>query len=137
MPKKTTVKKVAKKTTKKVVKKTTKSVSAGSKVAKKTTKKAIKKSTKSKTKLLVCAADKECFWTTDGQVLKNLDELRLAFGTMDDEVYLHHVTKEKNDFADWVDQILNDDVCASALRKSKKPTSAKTVVIRHLRSYRI
>ena len=127
MSKKATVKKVAKKNTKKATKK----------AAKKVVKKATKKSSKAKTKLLVCASDNECFWTTDGQVIKNLEELRLAFGTMDDEVYLHHVTKEKNDFADWVEHVLEDNSCASSLRKSKKPASAKTVVIRHLRSYSV
>lgn len=87
--------------------------------------------------MLVCAPEEKCFWTTDGQILKNLDELQLAFGTMGDEVFLHHVTKEKNDFADWVEQVLADSACAAALRKSKKPDAARTVVIKHLRTYSV
>ena len=67
--------------------------------------------------------------------MKNLEELKFAFGTMGDEVYLHHVTKDKNDFADWVEHVLHDYECAAALRRSRKPSSAKTVVVRHLKLY--
>lgn len=104
---------------------------------KKAGKKANSKKAAKDVKLLVCASDSECFWTTDGQVLKNLDELQLAFGTMDDEVFMHHVTKEKNDFADWVEQVLGDSDCAAALRRSRKPSSARTVVVKHLRLYNV
>ncbi len=136
MPKKATTKKVAKKTAKKIVKKVTKKASKKvsmkpKKVAKKTTKKV----SKNDFKMLVCASDDECFWTTDGSVLQSLEELKLAFGTMGDEVYMHHVTKEKNDFADWVDTVLQDRDCATALRRSRKPSSAKMVVVKHLRFY--
>lgn len=138
------------KTTK--AKKTTKTVSKTTKKpkvkivkkapAKKTTSKkpAAKKSspkTTAKGKVLVCAKGKECFWTNDGQVLKDLLELRDALKKMTDKVYTHHVTKEKNDFADWVEAVLKDVDCATALRKSKKPNTARTVVVRHLRTYHL
>lgn len=120
----TSRKKTATKATKKTVKKTAK------KSAKKTTMKG-----QPTVRALVCASGEECFWTTDGQVLENLDELALAFGSMEDEVFLHHVTKEKNDFADWVEQVLEDTLCAADLRKVRKPKSARTVVVRHLKTY--
>lgn len=129
MPKKATTKK-AKKSSAKKTRKTT-----ARKSTKKTAKKESKKTTAKNVKLLVCAPDDKCFWTNDGQILKNLEELKLAFGTMDDEVFMHHVNKEKNDFADWVEYVLEDQDCAIALRKSRKPGSAQTTVIRHLRFY--
>jgi len=139
---KTSVTKTVKKSTKKTSKKTAKK--AVKKSTKKTTKKATKKATgksttkkvsKAKVRALVCAAGEECFWTSDGQVLENLEELALAFGSMDEEVFLHHVTKEKNDFADWVEAVLADAECAAALRRSRKPRSARTVVVRYLKQY--
>ncbi len=96
-----------------------------------------KKASGKQAKLLVCAPDDKCFWTTDGKILKNLDELQMAFGTMGEEVFLHHVNQEKNDFADWVEQVLEDRACASALRKSKEPATAKAVVVKHLRTYNV
>lgn len=111
------------------------------KVIKKTLKKAAsKKSTTKKTqkmRALVCAEGTACFWTTDGSVLEDLEQLETAFGSMEDEIFLHHVTKEKNDFADWVEHVLDDAACAADLRRSKKPSSARTVVKRHLRQYNI
>jgi len=141
MPKKTP--------TKKAVKKVVKPKKATSKTAAKTTKKTVKatKSTTKKTatkkasakkkqvRALVCAPGGQCFWTTDGTVLEDLNQLQIAFGSMEDEVFLHHVTKEKNDFADWVEFVLEDSGCASDLRKSKKPATSRTVVVKHLRFY--
>lgn len=103
-------------------------------VAKKATKKS---EAKQRVRALVCAPGEHCFWTTDGQVLQDLNQLQMAFGSMGEEVFLHHVTKEKNDFADWVEHILDDAACAAELRRSQKPASARTVVVRCLRSYKL
>lgn len=84
---------------------------------------------------MVCAIDGECFWSRDGQILRNLADLQLAFGSMDDEIFLHHVTKEKNDFADWVEHVLGDAHCAQALRTAKKKERAQKIVEMHLRNY--
>lgn len=124
--KKTTKKSTRKKAAKKVAKST----------AKQTAKKSVtKKSKKPAAKPLVVAKEKECFWTNDGQVLKDLQELSVALDKMAEEVFKYHVTKERNDFADWVDSVLSDTACAEALRKSRKPSTAKTVVVRHLKYY--
>jgi len=116
-------------TTKKTKKKATK------KVAKKTTKKSVKKSSKKKGKPLVHAAPEQCFWVTDGNVLINLTDLRDALDSMDDEIFAHHVSKEKNDFADWIEYVLIDAELATKVRKSKKQNTARKVVISRLRIY--
>lgn len=117
------------KATKKTVKKTARKKAATS------VKKAAKKA--QNFKALVCAVDGECFWARDGQVLSNLADLSFAIGSMDDEIFLHHVTKDKNDFADWVEHVLMDKECAQALRKAQKKTQAKKIVELHLRGYSI
>lgn len=121
--KKATKKKVAKKATKKVAKKTTR------KVAKKATKKATKKN-------LVFATDGESFWAKDGQILNSLVALRDALERMDKEVYAYHISND-NDFARWVEAVLCDIECATALRKAKTPSSARTVVVKHLKLYAV
>ena len=123
-----------KKTTKKVVKKAVKKPKKVPVKKKAAPKKSV---SKKQVRALVCAPGEKCFWTTDGKVLEDLNQLQIAFGSMGDEVFLHHVTKEKNDFADWVEHVLEDASCAIDLRRSKKPASARTVVIRHLRSYNL
>lgn len=128
-------KKSTKKATKKVAKKAV-TKTAKKKTKKTTTKKATaKKNTKQK--VLVCADDDQCFWTTDGQILKDMQELATALDSMAEEVFSHHVTSDRNDFADWVEHVLEDAACATALRKSRKPSSARTVIIRHLKTYAV
>jgi len=110
------------------------------KAAKKTIKASASKASKKKItefKALVCAYDGECFWSRDGQILSNLSDLSFAIGSMDDEVFLHHVTDEKNDFADWVEHVLQDQECAQALRAAQKKTQAKKIVELHLRNYSV
>jgi hypothetical protein len=92
---------------------------------------------KTPNKVLVCADNETCFWTTDGEILHDLKDLCDAFDRMSISVFSHHVNETKNDFADWVENILNDKDCAMALRKSKQPKTAKSTVMRHLRFYNI
>lgn len=87
-------------------------------------------------KKLVYATDAESFWTHDGQILNSLAVLRDALPGMSKAVFAYHVTKDKNDFAEWVEQVLRDAACAADLRKAKTPASARTVIVRHLKLYR-
>lgn len=121
MPTKSITKKVAKKSVVSAVKKEKKQSAPKKKTA--------------QFKALVCAVDGECFWTQDGRILQNLADLQMAFGSMDDEVFLHHVTKEKNDFADWVEYVLQDIEIANGLRKAKKKAQAEKILKEHLSSY--
>lgn len=131
---KTIKKEVAKKTIKKEV---IKKVTVAKTVAKKAPKKAVKKTNEKKSafKALVCAIDGECFWTRDGRILQNLADLHIAFGSMDDEIFLHHANTEKNDFADWVEYVLQDLDAAVELRTAKKRTEAEKMLSTHLANY--
>lgn len=137
-------KKVAKKTTKKSTK-TTKQATpkkAAKRVAKKTAKKAggtkrtSKRNTKEK-KPLIYAENDTSFWVTNGEILNSLVALRDALAAMEKEVYLYHATGGQNDFAVWVESVLCDPNCAADLTVAKSPRSAKTVVVRHLKTYEI
>jgi hypothetical protein len=147
--KKTATKKGAKKSpakkaaSKKVVKKTTKKAPA-KKVVKKTatkktpTKKATKTAAKSRSKKeLVVAPDEASFWVTNGAVLNSLLALRDALDEMEKEVYSYHVSKQHNDFANWVDAVLCDQKCAIELKSARTPEKAKTVVTKHLKVYSV
>lgn len=122
----TTKKAVAKKVAKKVVAK---------KVTSAVKKSAVKKGTT--VKALVFADNAHSFWTTDGQIFNNLMALHDALSSMDKSVYLHHVTKDRHDFAEWVESVLYDLECAADLRKAKTPTSAKTAIAKHLKTYHV
>lgn len=76
------------------------------------------------------------FWLHSGSPLYSLDDLCQALHEMPQELYNYHVSKEKNDFANWVQYVLHDNDCASDLRRCKKPLSARRVVIKHLKKYK-
>jgi hypothetical protein len=100
------------------------------------TKNKIAKSTKGVSKqALVCASGEQCFWVTDGRVISNLAELHDALKVMNSDVFAHHVNKEKNDFANWIADILGDADLAQNLRSAKKPNTACAIVARRLKSY--
>jgi hypothetical protein len=128
----TTTKKV---TSKKVV--TTKKPVAKKVVAKTAVKKVTKTSPVSKGKSLVYASNQKSFWVANGQILNSLLALSDALSTMDKKTYAHHVSKDRHDFADWVESVLCEAGCAAAMRQAKTASSAKTVLVKHLKSYKI
>ncbi len=98
-------------------------------------KKSATKSVSSKKRALVCAQGEQCFWTTDGRVISNLVELRDALTGMHVDVFAHHVNKERNDFANWINDVLDDAELAKSIRTAKKPQTAHTVIVRRLKLY--
>ena len=104
-------------------------------VEKKTPKKAAKKAETKVGKPLVLASNQKSFWVNDGQILNSLIALHDALDLMEKHHFDHHVTKEKNDFADWVDSVLGDSACAADLTKAKTPKAARMVVAKHLKFY--
>ncbi|MCA9354268.1 MAG: hypothetical protein KC877_01985 [Candidatus Kaiserbacteria bacterium] len=125
-------------------KKTTKTAPAKKAAAKKVVKKAVKKAPAKKAavktgtkKPLVYASNTKSFWVKNGQVLNSLVALKDALEEMEKEVYVYHTGGDSNDFANWVEQVLCDNVCAADLAKAKTPKSAKTVVVKHLKYYAV
>ena len=131
------VKKVSKKT---AVKKTAKKKVAKKAPAKKSVKKTAKKAVKAKAsgkKNLVYANEDTSFWVNNGEILNSLVALKEALDQMEKEVYAYHAGGQHNDFSNWVATVLSDAKCAKDLEKAKTPNSAKTVVVKHLKSYSV
>jgi hypothetical protein len=59
------------------------------------------------------------FYLAGGSVLKDLKELVSALEKMTKEMFDYHVTKEKNDFANWIENVFNDKKLATDIRKAK------------------
>ena len=63
-------------------------------------------------------APEHCFWAQNGQILKNVAELKAALEKMGKETFQHHVNKEKNDFANWIGEVFSDAELAENVRKA-------------------
>jgi hypothetical protein len=79
----------------------------------------------------VAAAEVEAekrFWLNGGGSLGNLSQLASALEKMDEKVWNHHVTAEKNDFANWVEGVFGDKKLGLAIRKAKGPKAAAKLI---------
>ncbi len=136
---KTTTKKETKKIVKKATpKKVAKSKATSIKVTGVTTKKVASKKVAGpkQKKELVVASNYNSFWMNDGQILNTLQALEGALKKMDTAVYKYHTAAGRHDFANWVEDVLHDVECATALRSAKTPKSAHTVVVKFLALYK-
>jgi hypothetical protein len=79
-------------------------------------------------RLLADVPEEYVFWCCDGQILRNLKELGDALNTMTDETYVFHVNPEKNDFANWVRDIIKDEMLAKDLQKETNRVQAVKLV---------
>lgn len=71
------------------------------------------------------------FYLNTGSALKNLNELSTALTSMDPQVFKYHVNADKNDFANWINDIIRDESLAKSIRKVKtSATMAKKVAAR-------
>ena len=66
-------------------------------------------------KKLRSVSDDEAFYLVNGKRLGSLYELRDELKRMEEKVFQHHVNKHKNDFANWVRDIIGDDLLAEAI----------------------
>ena len=74
-------------------------------------------------KYLGDVAPEQCFWVNNGPIIKNLEELANALPQLSDDSFKHHVSKEKNDFSKWINEIIGDRLLANELLSSRNRES--------------
>lgn len=66
--------------------------------------------------------------------IHNVYELADALEIMSDESYGHHVNANKNDFAEWVKEVIKDQGLSLALEHSRDRTAAMNIVRKKIKS---
>lgn len=66
-------------------------------------------------KILSTVPEEKIFWSHDGQMFRNLKELEQGLSNMDDETYTYHANGYKNDFTNWVKDVIGDQELAKDL----------------------
>ena len=79
-------------------------------------------------KLLADVPEEHKFWCADGNVFKNLSELDKALNKIDENAFKHHVNKEKNDFSNWIRDIIQDETLAGKVIKARNKKSTINMV---------
>lgn len=76
---------------------------------------------------------KHQFWLKDMGAVKNLKELVEALKTMSDDVFKHHVTNERNDFSNWIRDIIEDKGLADSISKVKNQKKIGKIIEKKLK----
>jgi|GEM_PF-4017878 len=63
------------------------------------------------------------FYLHDGRTLKSIHEFVEALKTMDDYTFSHHVTVDRNDFANWISGVFGEIALASQVRSINDRTN--------------
>ena len=80
--------------------------------------------TKDEAKKYLCdVAPEQCFWVNNGPILKNIEELADYLPEIPNEAFQHHVNSEKNDFSNWIKEIIGDGKLANEILSSKNKES--------------
>lgn len=69
-------------------------------------------------RLLGNVADEYVFRCRDGSVFRSVRELYDGLTTMSGESFTFHASESKNDFSQWVQDVIRDEKLARDLRKS-------------------
>lgn len=109
--------------------------------AKPTVKKNIKKEIKNpkaeykisvKKTVLGHAPEEYHFVLKDGTRLKNLYDLIDALANMHEDIYNHHVNEQKNDFANWIEDIFEDKNLAKEIKQINNQVETKIALMKKI-----
>jgi hypothetical protein len=79
-------------------------------------------------KILADATGDKRFFCRDGCISKNLAELSVCLTHMSQDNFDHHVDATKNDFSNWIRDVLGDKQLAEDLSETKEPAEAFKVI---------
>ena len=83
-------------------------------------------------KFLSKVPEEHVFWCRDGNIFRDMKELAEGLVKMSDEVFAYHVNSEKNDFSNWVRDVLKDEKLASDLATATSRVQAAGYVATRL-----
>ena len=72
--------------------------------------------------------DRYAFYLKNGKKLLNVEQLAKELKTMEHDVFYHHVTNDRNDFHNWIRDVVLDLELAEKILNAKNPADAKKVV---------
>lgn len=104
------------------------------KSASRTTKKrsSTKKATKPTAHKSAKVAREHYFVRMDGVLITSLVDLAKQIDEMSDQVFYHHVTADRNDFAAWIADVIKDDQLATDLGYIKDRHATAYAIMRKI-----
>lgn len=72
------------------------------------------------------------FVLCNGAKLKDIHELAMSMDHLDEKEFAFHVNEEKNDFANWIRDVFEDQELAEQLVKAKDMKHAHIALLKHV-----
>jgi hypothetical protein len=79
-------------------------------------------------KLLAKVPEGYFFWCHDGSVFADINELAAGLATISDETFAYHSNLEKQDFSNWVRDVIGDKQLANDLARATSRLQATEYV---------
>lgn len=76
--------------------------------------------------------EEQSFILKDGSKVNNLVELAKKFDAMEDDVYSHHVTEDRNDFANWIKDVMGKEKLAENVSKAGHKDKTQIELLKHI-----
>jgi hypothetical protein len=86
------------------------------------------KAKKQADKQLLKVPAEHVFWCHDGSIFSDINELAEGLAAMSDETFAYHSNLEKQDFSNWVGDVIGDEQLASDLAAATSRTQAAECV---------
>ena len=83
--------------------------------------------------LLQNVSPEKAFWVHNGPILKSVTELVGALKSMSEDTFRHHVSRDKNDFATWINDVYGEQKLASQVRGAGSKTALQSLLRRSLK----
>ena len=68
------------------------------------------------------------FVLKDGTKIKGLRELASILPKLDENTFTHHVNEEKNDFANWIEEVFKNATLADKIKDITSPTIIAAII---------
>lgn len=76
------------------------------------------------------------FYVCNGSVLKNLHDLHILLENVDDGVFSYHANESKNDFLNWIRDVIQDDLLTKKIEKCKTRDETLACVKKRINSFK-
>ncbi|MBU0758467.1 MAG: hypothetical protein KKF44_10450 [Nanoarchaeota archaeon] len=84
-------------------------------------------------KYLSNAPSERAFFVCDGTCLLSLEDTSKFLKTVKKEVFTFHVNKDKNDFYNWIKEIIGDTALAGSIKNLKTSKSMSEKISRRVK----
>ncbi|MCF7859908.1 MAG: hypothetical protein K9N07_11400 [Candidatus Cloacimonetes bacterium] len=87
---------------------------------------------KVKSRIFTNTKKSDCFFAANGAIISNLYDLSIFLSNVEETIFHIHVNQHKNDFFEWIMNVLRDEQLAFAIKECSERVAFKMIVDNHI-----